>query len=314
MGIVIMALKPLACESTAWRGRYIVSGELLSCGRFRYTRSRSVRCLFRRSDDRNRHYLPTRTDSHTATNKEPQEIIPEINNHPRDQQSTSRSTTNPEINNQPRDQQPTPKIPRPSNTSPNPPTPQCYTSKQHRECRTIGRQLVLPNGSLIGRDIVVARPSDTSRRVVRSGGRGIQLVCCDPKHSLHALHPRPLFPGPSKLTRANHRSVKEHAGHMTQRRLDGSVRVTPTGCPGDFPVQDVKNVVPQCYDHRGDIQLFASLSVVASGAGDDVSRVLGGGDLFQGGVDTNGFQIEQFDTRDVRDSGVNVAGQAKVNE
>src|SRR6218665_884796 len=119
MGIVIMALKPLACESTAWRGRQVVPGELLSCGRFRYTRSRSVRCLFRRSDDRNRHYLPTRTDSHTATNKEPQEIIPEINN-------------------QPRDQQPPPKIPRPSNTSPNPPTPQCYTSKQHRECRTIG--------------------------------------------------------------------------------------------------------------------------------------------------------------------------------
>src|SRR6218665_311263 len=90
MGIVIMALKPLACESTAWRGRQVVSGELLSCGRFRYTRSRSVRCLFRRSDDRNRHYLPTRTDSHTATNKEPQEIIPETNNQP--QKSPGRAT------------------------------------------------------------------------------------------------------------------------------------------------------------------------------------------------------------------------------
>src|SRR6218665_3799253 len=101
MGIVIMALKPLACESTAWRGRQVVPGELLSCGRFRYTRSRSVRCLFRRSDDRNRHYLPTRTDSHTATNKEPQETILEINNQPPDQQPTPRSTTNPEINNQP---------------------------------------------------------------------------------------------------------------------------------------------------------------------------------------------------------------------
>src|SRR6218665_3770704 len=111
MGIVIMALKPLACESTAWRGRQVVPGELLSCGRFRYTRSRSVRCLFRRSDDRNRHYLPTRTDSHTATNKEPQEIIPEINNHPRDQQPTPRSTTNPK--NTPAEQH----QPKPTNTT-----------------------------------------------------------------------------------------------------------------------------------------------------------------------------------------------------
>src|SRR6218665_2886485 len=74
----------------------MVYGQRFSCGRFLYPGSRSVRGLFRRSDDRNRHYLPTRTDSHTATNKEPPEIIPEINNHPRDQQSTSRSTTNPQ--------------------------------------------------------------------------------------------------------------------------------------------------------------------------------------------------------------------------
>jgi len=41
-----------------------------------------VRCLFPQSDDRSRHYLPARTNLQTATNKEPQEITPEINNRP----------------------------------------------------------------------------------------------------------------------------------------------------------------------------------------------------------------------------------------
>ena len=45
-------------------------------------------CLFPRSDDRNRHYPPTRTNLQTATNKEPQEIIPEINNQPQKHTTT----------------------------------------------------------------------------------------------------------------------------------------------------------------------------------------------------------------------------------
>src|SRR6218665_4034385 len=50
-----------AADRISWRGRQIASGGPLSCERFHCTRSRSVRCLFPRSDDRSRHYPPTPT-------------------------------------------------------------------------------------------------------------------------------------------------------------------------------------------------------------------------------------------------------------
>src|SRR6218665_464699 len=179
MGIVIMALKPLACESTAWRGRQVVSGELLSCGRFRYTRSRSVRCLFRRSDDRNRHYLPTRTDSHTATNKEPQEIILEINNHPRDQQPSSRSTTIPEINNQPPDQQPSPR----STTN-----PKNTPAEQHQPKPTNTTVLHFKTAPGLSHDrVTIGSPQPQPHRAGYRGCAPIRYVppCCALRWSRH---------------------------------------------------------------------------------------------------------------------------------
>src|SRR6218665_4013120 len=156
-------------------GRQIVSGGPLSRGCFRCTRFGSVCCVFPRCDGRIRHYLPTRTDSQTATKEELQE-------------TSLRSTTNPKNTPAKQHQQ------KPTNTTHNRHSVALQTRTRVLRSPNIVELYLSPPESVVvlsvhrkNRVQALARPQPTFPMMTRGPGAPLTRPPPPPPHCITSL-------------------------------------------------------------------------------------------------------------------------------